>query len=171
MNPDLAFLSASPSAWLDLRRLVELQVAEMPPNSWRPSLPYTSPEQQSDPKYIMQCLMDSFAQNASTVVKAVCHRHTLDEWPRLSPQQTYYLRQMHGRILIFLQGIVLQSKGQSETVFPFPQSSGEGKRQNAHLKDVLFWFLTDWWIEHGLPEIVYETSHRTEPPPFEFSKS
>lgn len=172
MNAALEFLSSSPARWLELFRLVEQQIADMPPNSWRPLLPNSSPEQQADPDYVSQCLMDAFSEHSHAVFAAVCHRHKHDEWPTLSPPQVYYLRQMHGRLLQFSQGIVLEPKEGAETIFPFPKMTVEGTTQDAHTKDVLFWFLTEWWMEHGLRELVYEISHRrNDSPPFEFSKN
>ena len=167
MIPELDALHVDVSPWLALLQLVERAIQAMPPDSWRPTLEYRFPEEQSDSAHIQRCLMDSLQAHAPAVLAAVTHRHGTDTWPELAPPTIYYLRHMHGRLLNFLQGIVLRQHNQPRTIFQYPGRPGE----YTHPKDVLLWFLTEWWIEHGSQEMIYELSHRHEPPPFSFSKS
>jgi len=171
-NNDLAFLSSSPAPLLELLPLVAQSIADLPPDTWHPTLPYTSNEQQSDPVYISRCLFDVLQRIAPAAIAAVYHRHQRDEWPTLSPPQVYYLRLMHGRLKEFSQGIVLSGREGAETVFPFPKANIGGASKEAPPKDVLLWFLTEWWIEHGLQDFIFEVSHRPSgSSPFEFSKN
>jgi hypothetical protein len=162
MNPDLKFLYSDPTGWVEVRSLLEQQVGQLPQNTWKPILHYTSEAQRLDPAHISRELMRVYSEHADGIFRVVIFRHEHDEWPEVSPEATYYLRQMHGRALCFLQGILFQPHGTPETIFRFPE---------AHPKDVILWILTDWWLEHGLQENLYEISHRQEPPPFAFSKS
>ena len=162
MIPEFEPLYAESSSWLALSQLVEQAIQAMPPDSWRPTIECTTP-QQATAKQIMQSLFDQFQAHAPAYLAAVRARWNNGEWPELSPPTIYYLRHMHGRLLNFLQGVVLCPHKTPETIFHYPE---RGKPE-----DVLYWFQTRWWIEHGALEMMLELSRRHEPPPFSFSKS
>jgi hypothetical protein len=165
MIPELDALRSDVIPWLALWRLVEQTIQDTPPDSWRPTLEYRTPEERSDSAHIQRSLMAHLQQHAPSVMSAVLHRHSTDTWPELAPPTIYYLRHMHGRLLNFLQGIVLRPHDKPRTIFPYPRQDGN----YIHPKDALLWFLTEWWIEAGSQEMIYELSHRHEPPPFSFS--
>ena len=173
MIPELDPIRSDASPWLALSQLVERAIQDMPPDSWRPTLEYDSPEQQSNSTYIKSCLMDHWQAHASHVFGAVMSRYATNQWPALEPPTTYYLRQMHGRLLCFLQGIVLRPHKNPDTIFQYPKLPAVRAEAtaNANPKDVLLWFQTSWWVEHGSLEMIDELGRRHDPPPFSFSNS
>jgi hypothetical protein len=162
MNPSVSHLSCNPEPWQNVVLMLETQVSELPMTDWRPvidDIPAHHPDRSG---HIRRELLRIYGEHCEKVLRAAIHRLESGQWPELKGPEIYYLRQMHGKALCFLQGIVLTPNGRPETIFQFP-----GK----NLAEVVLWFLSDWWMENGLQEILFEAGRREEPPPYTFSNN
>jgi len=150
-NPAFKKLNQSPEKWIELRDMLQTALAALPTSEWTPQIEKPSGKmvENEERAFLRQQLVGAYQPHTAETIKAVCAYLRAGQWPALQPQAVYYLRQMLTRPLMFLQGIVFYSNGEHTTIFPFPGDDPS---------EVFLWFVTEWWTEHGIREVVFEAT-------------
>lgn len=134
--------------WKELGNALHMALEALPKDEVEPELPKPSPENLDDDDYredLYQALLAGVLSHSESTTKAMIHLLREQRWPELSPEHTYYLRQMLSGCLDFVKQFAVGDRDRHVTIFPFPEMP---------IPEVFLWLMVEWWLDPGLKAYV-----------------
>lgn len=138
-----------PSEWIELRRLLEKGLGDIPTSEWHPGVGQANPENPlGEREHYRSEIRKAFAPYWSEVCAACGDRFLGGAWPAMAPPVAFWagvsVRQAlcSTHALWFVYAACPQvGDNEYATVFSFPDAS---------VKDVAAWFTSEWWSGPGM---------------------
>jgi hypothetical protein len=157
MNP-LAHILTDSAPWREVSQILDAAYGELPPSTWRPTVPIVDPHNRGDQQYLEGIFWEILKDHVREANAALIVRHSSGEWPDLSPQAVSQLHLIHKRSLYFLASICGVDGPAPPTAVRFPDGSPS---------DVALWVVTMWWTSTGFPSYLAELARRSSRLPYD----
>jgi hypothetical protein len=140
-------ISRSPKQWIDVHDHLVSMLELLPHSEWKPPLPMprTKDPSEDDRRLVREELFRLYKPEVPATITAIARFFIAMQWPELTPPQAYYLRLNLEHSIDFVRKLFVGRRGSESTIFQFPGDDPA---------PVVLWLLTNWWVDHGLREVV-----------------